>query len=102
MNIKLIFQQHLLQIWVAKGTYYPLYHPITFAASTTDRDVTFLMVDHVDLYGGFVGNETSLDQRNFANNTNETILSGDLGQDEDIANNAYHVVVADSENGVEF
>ncbi|MGG5506834.1 MULTISPECIES: MBG domain-containing protein [unclassified Myroides] len=90
-----------LQIWVAKGTYYPLYHPVTFAASTTDRDVTFLMVDHVDLYGGFAGNETSLDQRNFANNTNETILSGDLGQDEDIANNAYHVVVAASANEVE-
>ncbi|WP_158960422.1 MBG domain-containing protein [Myroides fluvii] len=91
-----------LQIWVAKGTYYPLYHPVTFAASTTDRDVTFFMVDHVNLYGNFAGNETSLDQRNFANTTHETILSGDLGLDEDVSNNAYHVVVAANENEVEF
>ncbi|WP_298511994.1 choice-of-anchor Q domain-containing protein [uncultured Kordia sp.] len=56
------------EIWVASGTY---------KASTTDRTQSFTVnVDDVKLYGGFAGTETSLSQRNIANN--ETILSGDL------------------------
>ncbi|WP_420572077.1 InlB B-repeat-containing protein [Kordia sp.] len=56
------------EIWVASGTY---------TASTTDRTQSFTVnSDDVKLYGGFAGTETSLSQRNIANN--ETILSGDL------------------------
>jgi len=60
------------QIWVAKGTYY--------THTDTDPmywDVSFELVDGVALYGGFAGNETSRNQRNWR--TNETILNGDEG-----------------------
>ena len=73
------------QIWVEEGVYTP--------GST--RSSTFQMVDEVNLYGGFAGDEADLDQRNLDENT--TILSGDLEQndgDHRLANgeNAYHVV----------
>ncbi|WP_046759261.1 InlB B-repeat-containing protein [Kordia jejudonensis] len=56
------------EIWVASGTY---------KASTTDRTQSFTVNnDDVKLYGGFAGTETSLSQRDIANN--ETILSGDI------------------------
>ncbi len=53
-------------IWVAAGTYYPGYYRWDF----------FQMKNGVSIYGGFSGDETSLDQRN--PETNETILSGDI------------------------
>ncbi|MBA7546249.1 hypothetical protein ES705_38634 [subsurface metagenome] len=39
------------QIWVADGTYYPSY----LADPTDSRSATFLMLEGVKLYGGFVG-----------------------------------------------
>jgi Secretion system C-terminal sorting domain len=48
------------QIWIAAGTYTPA--------------ATLSMKNGVAIYGGFVGNEISLNQRNF--NTNLTIISG--------------------------
>ncbi len=56
------------EIWVAEGTYYP---------SQTDVDETFeLKKKKIALYGGFAGNETALEQRDFENNI--SILSGNL------------------------
>ena len=72
------------EIWVAKGTYYP--------TDTKDRTISFVMVDNVDIYGGFVGNETSLDQRDWQNN--KTILSGDIGVKGVKTDNSIKVVVA--------
>jgi hypothetical protein len=46
----------------------------------------------VSIYGGFAGYETELSQRDPVKN--KTILSGDLGQKDDDADNAYHVLVA--------
>jgi len=54
-------------IWVAAGTY------IRSAA-------TFTLNDGVAIYGGFVGTETKLEERNWQ--TNATILSGDLKGDD--------------------
>ncbi len=55
------------QIWVAEGTYLP----------GSDPNATFLIDKNLQLYGGFVGTETSLAQRgNPADHP--TILSGDL------------------------
>ncbi len=82
------------EVWVAAGTYRP------HAAS---RDVAFTLKDGVALYGGFVGIETDLDERDPA--TNVTILTGDLasndhfiaatGYDGTTGNdNSYHVVYA--------
>jgi predicted outer membrane repeat protein len=69
-------------IWVAGGTYKP--------TTGTDRNATFTLKNHVEIYGGFAGSETSLSQRNVA--TNATILSGDIGTVNTAADNVYHVV----------
>jgi len=58
-------------IWVAQGTYYP---------DDTDRTVYFDIPHTTYLYGGFDGTETLLSQRDIANN--ETILSGDIDEDD--------------------
>ncbi|MEO0927681.1 MAG: Calx-beta domain-containing protein [Cyanobacteria bacterium J06643_13] len=69
------------QIWVAEGTYVP--------TTTVDREISFVINNGVKVYGGFLGNETTLDQRDIENN--ETILSGNIGADTQ-ADNSYHVV----------
>ncbi len=76
-----------MQIWVAAGTYKP--------TTGTDREATFSLRSGVEIYGGFAGDETSLDQRD---PQNVTILSGDIGTPNDARNgraycdNSYHVV----------
>jgi len=60
------------EIWVAQGTYMP---------DVADASVSFELIDSVDLYGGFVGDETTLDQRNNTLNNmlnNPAILNGDI------------------------
>jgi hypothetical protein len=74
------------EIWVAAGTYKP--------TPTTDRSVYFALKNGVSVYGGFAGTESALSQRNWE--TNVTILSGDVDSDGTIANNSYHVVVANT------
>jgi fibronectin-binding autotransporter adhesin len=78
------------QIWVAAGTYRPLYAQGGACVGTSNRNRTFELPGFVDLYGGFAGNETSLAQRNWGSNT--TVLSGDVGIWNDTSDNAYHVV----------
>ncbi|MCZ4410104.1 T9SS type A sorting domain-containing protein [Cryomorphaceae bacterium 1068] len=58
------------QIWVAQGIYVP----------GTLPEETFTLTDGVELYGGFLGTESLLDQRN--PEENPTILSGDVNQDD--------------------
>ena len=74
------------QVWVAKGTYKP--------TSTTDRSISFQMKSGVNIYGGFAGNETALEQRNWT--TNETILSGNIGAQNVDTDNSYHVMIGAS------
>ena len=57
------------QIWVASGTYKPTTEP-------GDYYTAFELVNGVDFYGGFAGNETTPSQRNWM--LNETILDGNL------------------------
>jgi parallel beta-helix repeat protein len=52
------------QVWVAAGTYTP----------GTNADDTFTLNKGVKVYGGFVGTENELSERDWV--TNETILSG--------------------------
>lgn len=73
------------QIWVAGGTYKP--------TTGTDRSISFQLIDGVELYGGFAGDETELSQRNWR--LNETILSGDIGEVEFDSDNSYNVLRAD-------
>jgi len=56
------------QIWVAEGTYKP--------DADANRSVSFELVEGAEIYGGFDGDEDSLDERDWLEN--ETILSGDL------------------------
>lgn len=69
------------QIWVAKGVYKP---------SETDRDATFELMDGVQLYGGFLGKEKQLEERNWAENI--TTLSGEIGSLATNEDNSYTVL----------
>jgi len=77
------------EIWVAAGTYRP-----SKRTDPNSYSATFLLVDGVGIYGGFAGNETSREQRNYI--TNQTILNGDLNNDgdNDGTSDARHVVTA--------
>jgi len=70
------------EVWVAQGTYYP--------TPTTNRNVYFELKNGVKLYGGFVGVETQLTERDWA--VNETILSGDIGVQGDSTDNSYNIM----------
>ncbi|MCF8229622.1 MAG: hypothetical protein K9J24_11790 [Bacteroidales bacterium] len=82
-------------IWVAKGTYIPSSDNGLGGGS---RYYHFEIKHQVDVYGGFAGTETSIDEReNYGQGeANETIFSGDLnGDDVGFANNTencYHVI----------
>ncbi|MEM8897813.1 MAG: HYR domain-containing protein [Bacteroidota bacterium] len=76
------------EIWVAEGTYVPL---------VNSRTSTFSLKDGVAVYGGFIGSETELTQRN--PQANVTILSGDMLSNDgpsfsNNGDNTYHVVTA--------
>jgi hypothetical protein len=60
------------EIWVAVGTYMP--------GPAGDAVSSFVLLDSVSLYGGFVGDEPTRDERD--PDANPTILSGDVGQDD--------------------
>ncbi|RRR65850.1 MAG: hypothetical protein EI684_21935 [Candidatus Viridilinea halotolerans] len=80
------------EIWVAAGTYYP---DEGAGQINNDRSATFLLRAGLAVYGGFVGHETALEQRDWL--ANLTILSGDLQQNDapnfgNRGDNAYSVV----------
>jgi hypothetical protein len=82
------------ELWVASGTYIP----ILKVGGDSERNKSFQLKNGVTLYGGFRGDEKSLDGRDWQENN--TILSGDLnGDDQGIKNksdNSYHVVIGNS------
>ncbi|MGD9591427.1 MAG: right-handed parallel beta-helix repeat-containing protein [Candidatus Berkiella sp.] len=105
------------QIWVAKGVYKPNIKYGGNYAGNESNLVTFKLPDDVALFGGFIGNEQYIFQRNII--ANKTILSGDINGDDvnnpqDIqynkcdpmnneyskCDNAWHVLTADGVNGV--
>src|SRR5690606_30590502 len=73
------------QIWVAAGTYKP---------DSSDRNATFQLKSGVDVYGGFFGNEATLDQRDWVNNP--TTLSGEIGDQDEVSDNSHQVVTGNS------
>ncbi|HQJ60699.1 MAG TPA: right-handed parallel beta-helix repeat-containing protein, partial [bacterium] len=99
--IRYLIENHIegKDIWVAKGTYHPtdcpnLYGECTF--ETPQRKYHFTLLKGIGIYGGFIGNETDISQRDWINN--ETILSGDFNNDDETAGNsenAYHVFYHD-------
>src|SRR6056297_3179335 len=97
-----------LNIWVASGTYQPRYDAAE-GEYTSDggRDNAFVLVEFVNIYGGFAGDEDpqsfDLSTRDFE--ANETILTGDLNGNDEVSGegetlafmnneeNVYHVVI---------
>ena len=70
------------EFWVAQGTYYP--------TADNSRTISFEL-SQTQLYGGFNGTETELDERDPINN--KTILSGDIGTEDDDSDNSYQIIV---------
>lgn len=70
------------EIWVTTGFYLP--------ATNADRNASFHIPSGVAVYGGFNGTETDREQRDWA--LNSSILSGNIGDLADIADNSYSVV----------
>lgn len=72
------------EIWIAEGTYKP--------TESRNRNAAFRLKESVNIYGGFAGNENSLDERNIL--ANETILSGNINDEDETDDNSYSVVEA--------
>ncbi len=89
-----------LKIYVAKGVYKPLYHAADDNYTADGgRDNAFVMVNNVQLYGGFDpdnGIATLADTRDYTS----TVLSGDIGTANDNSDNAYHVVISSGAVGL--
>ncbi|MCK4813972.1 MAG: DUF1565 domain-containing protein, partial [Candidatus Marinimicrobia bacterium] len=68
------------EIWVAAGTYTP----------GANRSDSFILKPGVKLYGGFLGGETNVNDRDVY--ANASILSGDIGAIANNSDNCYHVV----------
>ncbi|HET8829939.1 MAG TPA: T9SS type A sorting domain-containing protein [Pelobium sp.] len=91
-----------LRIWVAGGTYKPLYD---YLGTANGKENTFLLVKNVQIFGGFAGTESNLQDRDLSLKSNASILSGDVNGDDtvtgigetlSISNNSennYHVVI---------
>ena len=86
-NLSSALSRQDVEVWVAKGTYYPT---TNYAGGADPRDKYFQLPDRVRVFGGFAGSETSVSQRNI--DANPTILSGDLGVKGNDSDNAYSVV----------
>lgn len=69
------------QVWIAQGIYHP--------TATGDRHASFRIEESIGLFGGFLGTETQVDQRDRA--LYPTILSGQIGSPSS-ADNSIHVV----------
>lgn len=72
------------EVWVANGVYKP--------SVPAGRAATFAIPDGVDVYGGFLGFEGAVAQRNLDFDSLKTILSGEIGSALVRVDNAYHVV----------
>ncbi len=64
------------EVWAKKGVYYPTTVPSTF------RSAAFTPKSGVAVYGGFLGTETSREQRDWQNNL--TVLSGDIDLNDNV------------------
>lgn len=70
------------KIWVAAGVYTP--------SQTGNRSASFVINEGITLLGGFVGNETSEQNRNWE--LNPTTLSGNIGDSASTDDNSFNVV----------
>ncbi len=86
---------NIKEVWVAKGVYKPLYRADNLSgANSADRNNSFVLVQDVKLYGGFDPDHSRTDMASRNPLVAETILSGDIDGNNNLSNNAYHVVIA--------
>ena len=99
---KAIDGTNVQQVWVAGGTYKPKYRADNMSdTNPNDRNNSFVLKENIKIYGGFSGiNETLLIQRDSSRQTNNTILSGNLGTEVDNSDNAFHVVISSGDVGM--
>ncbi|NVO11051.1 MAG: right-handed parallel beta-helix repeat-containing protein [Bacteroidales bacterium] len=76
-----------VDIWLAKGTYYP-----DTDGLADKRKASFVLRNNVAIYGGFIGNETKVEQRDYKSNV--SILSGNFGKTDSYLGRSYSVVKA--------
>ena len=89
LNSAIIAANKLIdEIWlIGNYTYYP--------DATSDRTNCFIINKGVKLYGGFSGNETSINDRLTSSDPffPYSIISGDIGIKNDKSDNCYHVII---------
>lgn len=92
-----------LQIFVAVGTYKPLFSAAdNNYTNNANRDNSFVMVGNVQLYGGFDPDNGIVDLTDVRippGGGFGSILSGDIGIAGNNADNAYHVVISTADVG---
>ena len=66
------------EIWVAEGTYKP---DQGTGQTIGDKSSSFILVNGVGVYGGFLGSETKRDPQG---NSSQTILSGEISEDSEL------------------
>ena len=80
-------QDLVVELWVARGTYFPIDD-----GPGAGRIDTFELVDGVALVGGFQGNEALAEERMRDAIAGGTVLSGEIGSTTDRTDNSFHVV----------
>lgn len=70
------------QIWVSTGTFVP--------TTSDDREISFVIKDGVEIYGGFEGKESSIEERELG--LYPTILSGEIGHKDSLQDNSYTII----------
>lgn len=89
LQLALDFAEEGDTIWVADGIYYPE-KKIPGQVFGGNKAKTFVLRQGIVLLGGFEGNETLADQRDWE--ANQTILSGNIGEPADSTDNCLHVL----------
>lgn len=77
---------NVAEIWVKKGTY--------LTSEFNERDQSFEFISRINIYGGFDGTESTIDDRNLVLNISR--LDGNIGHESDSTDNALHLVLVAS------
>ena len=88
------------EIWIAQGTYTPTLDRqgndvLGDADTSNDRTATLSLLNGIALIGGFIGDETTPNERVMDSDgtwRHETVVSGDIGVLGDSSDNAYTVI----------
>ncbi len=74
------------EVWIAEGIYFP--------SQNADKRRSFSLNKEIHLYGGFEGNESTLEQRDL--NFNETVLSADYDQNDEVLLQSNFISIANN------